>query len=363
MIASVGTSLDLIRRIAHPTAERIWSLSLHNSLLAVATNEPSVHVYRFPNHKDANSTDFEGDFDTIRLTGHHKKTVRSVAFSPNGRFLASCSFDGLICIWLVLSLKDSNSSSTNMHSWPCVATLEGHENEVKGVAWSADSHYLASCGRDRTVWIWSASHSLSNHLNLPANNLEEWGWDFECQAVLQEHAQDVKSVAWHPSKPVVASGAYDETVKVITGDDGELADPDWTLSETIDDLGSTVWAIKWSGEDSLVGGLDTGELLFVTLAESGKKTKKLAVHAGPVYAISVCLRKNSHLVVASAGEDRCICLTTAPINDTACAFTQKLVSYAHSSDINALEWSSDGCFLFSGSDDGTVGIWHVTVVE
>jgi cytosolic iron-sulfur protein assembly protein CIAO1 len=60
--------------------------------------------------------------------------------------IATASFDGTVVIW-----ESQNSSNSR---WELIASLEGHENEVKSVCWSQNGKWIATCGRDKSVWIW-----------------------------------------------------------------------------------------------------------------------------------------------------------------------------------------------------------------
>ncbi len=72
----------------------------------------------------------------------HSSYVRSVAFSPDGKYLASGSADNTVKLWNLESQKE-------------VTTLQGHSLFVTSVVFSPDGKYLASSSRDKTVKLWS----------------------------------------------------------------------------------------------------------------------------------------------------------------------------------------------------------------
>lgn len=157
-----------------------WHLAWNPTkpLLASCSSDKNVRMYAYTQPADGSIPIFS--HITTIPTGH-TKTVRSLAWSTCGKSLATASFDSNTGIWEKEAGEEEDSESGD---WECVSLLEGHETECKSVGYSTTGALLASCSRDKTVWIWEVKPDS----------------DFECMAVLMEHSQDVKCVAWHPAE-------------------------------------------------------------------------------------------------------------------------------------------------------------------
>ena len=81
--------------------------------------------------------------------------MRGIAWSPSGSTLATASFDANIGIWKREGQDRDDEEVAG--EWECITILEGHETECKSVAWSSSGNLLASCSRDKTVWVWEGT--------------------------------------------------------------------------------------------------------------------------------------------------------------------------------------------------------------
>jgi WD40 repeat protein len=126
--------------------------------------------------------DLEKGKELFPITVNSRHIVNSVAYSPDGRYLASGSRDKTIKIWEVATGKE-------------LRTLTGHSDWVRSVVYSPDGRYLASGSDDNTIKIWEVA--MGKQLR-----------------TLAGHSDIVFSVAYSPDGRYLASGSGDKTIKI-----------------------------------------------------------------------------------------------------------------------------------------------------
>jgi WD40 repeat protein len=189
--------------LPYPTV-RLWDLSPSNQNVAKEIKGlygHSNHVYALAFSPDGKTLASGSDDHTIRLwnlqsaqeikqlTGH-SHFVTAVAFSPDGQRLASSSWDKTVRLWDVQSGEE-------------IKHLVGHSNHVTTVAFSPDGQMLASGSRDKTVRFWDIA--LAQEIKQLAG-----------------HAQVVSAVAFSIDGKTLASSSTDSTVRLWDLKTGEL---------------------------------------------------------------------------------------------------------------------------------------------
>jgi len=268
------------------------------------------------------------------MDGCATRSMRCCEWSRCGRYLAAVSFDASVLVW-----------ELEAGAMEPLASLEGHENEVKSIAWNAAGTLIATCARDKTVWLWDADAEA----------------DFECVSVLPGHGGDVKSVQWHPTEDVLLSCSYDNSMRVWK-DDGD----DWVTTQVLEGHSTTVWEASFSPDGNQLASVDgDGCVIIWQLLQSGvyKEVSRIpAAHEGPAYSAAWCPHGSG--VLATAGADDSIALhrTGCSAEGGAAAPWSTVMRQegAHQGDVNCVRWHPrEAGLLVSTGDDGRVITWVV----
>jgi WD40 repeat protein/DNA-binding SARP family transcriptional activator len=343
--------------------------------LATGSDDGTLQVWRLSSESGSAQGGHvtpQGARELFTLATGHTDLIVAIAFSPDGKRIATASNDGTAKVWDVSTELDTGANSGQE-----LLTFSGHTDQVRDVTFSPDGKLIATASADGTAKVWDAT-SGQVVLNLTGHASEVWGvafspdgtrlatggtdgaakvWDatFGRELLtLAGHTDRIRQVAFSPDGRRLATASRDETARVwditpsrewltltghVGGAIGVAYSPDGQhIATTEGDGRIRVWSatsgnelLSFLGHDDFVGGL--------TFSPDGER-------------------------LATSSDDG-----TAKLWDIGAALTadiapsQPLLTLAgHTDWVNSLAWSPDGKRLATAGNDHTAKIWDVSTL-
>ena len=238
----------------------------------------------------------------------HGADVGGVAFSPDGRLLATACDDRSARVWEVIGGQERARVT--------------HDSYVWGVAFSPDGRLLATAGSDRTAGVWEVTSGQ------------------ELVQVIHYNGS-VTGVAFSPDGRLLATASEDGTARVWEVTSGQelvqVTHEDW------------VWGVAFSPDGRLLATASADKTARVWEVTSGQERTRVT-HDSYVYGVAF---SPDGRLLATASADN-----TARVWEVTSG--QERARVTHDAQVMGVAFSPDGRLLATASEDGTARVWEVT---
>ncbi|MEG4589431.1 serine/threonine-protein kinase [Microcoleus sp. MOSTC5] len=240
---------------------------------------------------------------------HSKKSVNTLAVSPNSSIFASGGGDNNVILW---DLKTGRR----------MRTIPAHKAVVNAIAFSGDGKTLASGSDDKTIRLWNVS--TGSRLR-----------------TLSGHAGGVNAIALSRDGKTLASGSDDKTLRLWNLGTGEVR-------RIITGHGGPVNAVAFSPNGQSVASASTDNTIRLSNVQDGKRTRTFKGHSSWVRTIA--FSPDSRTLIGGGGDIIVWDLKTGKERSTLSG---------HSQFVSSVAIARDSKTFVSGSPDRTIKIWRM----
>ncbi len=248
----------------------------------------------------------------------HSNYIWSVAWSPDGTYIVSCSQDGTAQVWTASNGK--RLLSTRSHISPAIA-----DDFAKSVVWSPNSKQILTGFQDGTA----ESLDIVNR-QLSASYGGDASWS-------------ANAVAWSPDGKYIAVGRFDNSVIIYEANGGKAL-------LTYNGHNDGVLALAWSHDGNRIASGSSDGTAQVWRSSDGHPLLINKNHGDDVRSVSWS-PDDTHIV--SGGWDG-----TAQVWDSTTGNTLLVYQKHTGGMVNAVSWSHNGRYIASGGNDVYTHLWE-----
>jgi eukaryotic-like serine/threonine-protein kinase len=289
----------------------------------------------------------------------HTDVIQSVCFSSDGHRIVTGSYDNTAKVWDAASGRE-------------LLTLRGHSNRIESVAFSPDGQRIVTGSDDLTAKVWDAASgrellTLRGHTKMiesvafspdsqrivtGSDDLTAKVWDAASGRevlTLRGHTKMINSVAFSPDGLRIVTGSYDNTAKVWGAANGrELL--------TLRGHGDWIYGVAFSpdGQRIVTGSADNTAKVWE--AGTGRELLTFRGHSGGVFAVAF---SPDNQRIATASLDRTARLWELSLGVSPDETGGNLLTFkGHSDSVVSVAFSPDGQRIVTASADSTAKVWE-----